>query len=255
LEFFFTVETNYLVLVNISTQITFVIIKLGMAKSSQKIKARALRKEGKSIKVIAKSLGISSSSASLWCRDIILSESQIFALSENANKNLVLGRRLGSEMHRNKKKAAICEAGKIATEKVGTLSEKEFFIAGVALYWAEGSKKESGVALSNSDPKMILFMYKWFKKFFELNDSDFMPRIFINAQHKDRIDKVLTFWSSLLELPSERFGKAVLLNIPHKKVYENRETYYGVLSLRVRKSTWIKYQILGMIGKLDYMSG
>ncbi len=226
-----------------------------MAKSIEKLKARALREEGKSIKEIAKSLDISSSSASLWCRDILLSESQTLALSSKSDQNRVRGRMLGSEMHRNRKKASIGEANKIAAEKVGTLSEKEFFIAGVALYWAEGSKKESGVALSNSDPKMILFMYKWFKKFFDLDDSDFMPRIFINAQHRDRIDKVLTFWSSLLELPSERFGNTVLLNIPHKKVYENRETYYGVLSLRVRKSTWIKYQILGMIGKLDYMSG
>lgn len=226
-----------------------------MAKSIEKLKARALRKGGESIKSIAKLLGVSKSSASLWCRDIVLSESQTLALTERSSRHLALGRRLGSEMHRKRKKLAIARAEEIAAEKVGTLSEKEFFIAGVALYWAEGSKKESGVALSNSDPKMILFMYKWFKKFFELNDSDFMPRIFINAQHRDRIDRVLTFWSSLLELPSEQFGNPVLLNIPHKKVYENRETYYGVLSLRVRKSTWIKYQILGMMGRLDYMSG
>ncbi|MCF7865380.1 MAG: hypothetical protein K9M11_02650 [Candidatus Pacebacteria bacterium] len=161
----------------------------------------------------------------------------------------------GSEFHRNKKRLAIKKANEIAAVKIGILAEREFFIAGVALYWAEGSKKDSGVAFSNSDPKMIQFMYEWFKKFFNLRDTDFMPRIFINAQHSDRIDKVLTFWSSLLELPSGYFGRTVLLRISQKKVYENRETYFGVLSLRVRKSTWIKYQILGMIGKLDYMSG
>lgn len=217
--------------------------------------ARTLRKEGKGIKTIAKQLGVSVSSASLWCRDIVLSKEQHFALSENSKRGSAAGRMRGSEFHRNKKILAIKRAEEIAATKIGILTEREFFIAGVALYWAEGSKKDSGAAFSNTDPKMIVFMHLWLKKFFALQNVDFMPRIFINAQHADRLDKVLTFWSSLLELPSGQFGRPVLLKIPQKKVYENRETYFGVLSLRVRKSTWIKYQILGMIGKLDYMSG
>ncbi|MCF7865381.1 MAG: helix-turn-helix domain-containing protein [Candidatus Pacebacteria bacterium] len=47
-----------------------------MAKFEQKMQARSLREKGMSIKSIAKQLGVSVSSVSLWCRDIILSKEQ-----------------------------------------------------------------------------------------------------------------------------------------------------------------------------------
>ena len=48
-----------------------------MAKFIQKIKAKNLRKSGKSIKEIAKELNISVGSVSNWCSDIVLSNDQI----------------------------------------------------------------------------------------------------------------------------------------------------------------------------------
>ena len=48
-----------------------------MAKSRDKIKARKLRKKGESIKKIANLLNISTSTVSLWCRDVELTNIQI----------------------------------------------------------------------------------------------------------------------------------------------------------------------------------
>ena len=53
-----------------------------MAKSKQMLQARQLRKEGESIKVIAKKLSVSVSSVSVWCRDIELSKEQIESLKK-----------------------------------------------------------------------------------------------------------------------------------------------------------------------------
>ncbi len=47
-----------------------------MAKFEEKILARKLRNRGNSIKKIAKIIGVSKSSVSLWCNDIYLSELQ-----------------------------------------------------------------------------------------------------------------------------------------------------------------------------------
>jgi transposase len=47
-----------------------------MAKTKEKQKAVILRKRGKSINEIAHTLGVSKSSVSTWCRDVILTESQ-----------------------------------------------------------------------------------------------------------------------------------------------------------------------------------
>ena len=45
-----------------------------MAKSAQKLQARTLRRQGKSIGEIAKIVGISKDSASHWCRDVALTK-------------------------------------------------------------------------------------------------------------------------------------------------------------------------------------
>jgi predicted transcriptional regulator len=48
-----------------------------MAKSVIRLQARELRKSGLGIKTIAHQLGVSSSTVSLWSRDIKLTEDQI----------------------------------------------------------------------------------------------------------------------------------------------------------------------------------
>lgn len=47
-----------------------------------------------------------------------------------------------------------------------------------------------------------------------------------------------------------QFGNPVFLVHKQKKVYENYHHYYGVLALRVRKSSRLKYEILGLIDAL-----
>ena len=80
--------------------------------------------------------------------------------------------------------------------------------------------------------------------------EEFMPRIFINEVHKPRITKVIKFWSSLLDLPKKQFGNPVFLKIKQKKVYENHNSYFGVLALGVSKGANLKYKILGLIDAL-----
>ena len=54
----------------------------------------------------------------------------------------------------------------------------------------------------------------------------------------------------MLNLPVRQFGNPVFLVHKQKKVYENYHHYYGVLALRVRKSSRLKYEILGLIDAL-----
>ena len=68
-----------------------------MAKSLLKIRAQKLRSKGKSIKTIAHDLGISTSTASLWCRDIKLSPSQITELERRAHDPMY-GKRLQNSL-------------------------------------------------------------------------------------------------------------------------------------------------------------
>ena len=86
------------------------------------------------------------------------------------------------------------------------LDDFSFFIAGIMMYWAEGSKTR-GVSITNSDERIILFMLKWFEKIFNI---DIKKRIQIHLHihdiNKDQIIK--KYWSKLTKIPMSNFGKS-----------------------------------------------
>ncbi|MFA5996915.1 MAG: helix-turn-helix domain-containing protein [Candidatus Paceibacterota bacterium] len=219
-----------------------------MAKFQEKIRAQKLRKKGWSIGAIAAELGVSKGSASIWCQDIVLSQKQKDKLTQNSISAGHKGRMIGAEMNHKKKQDRMSVCKKKAYETVGQMTERDLLMLGIGLYWGEGTKSDrSALAIVNSDPEIILVMKKWYERVLNVKDEEFMPRIFINEIHRPRIMKVIEYWSVLLKLPIEQFGNQVFLKIKQKKVYENYDSYYGILSLQVRKSSRLKYEVLGLI--------
>ncbi|EKD23742.1 MAG: hypothetical protein ACD_81C00188G0017 [uncultured bacterium] len=216
-----------------------------MAKFDKKIEARRLRKDGWSIGNIAIYLKVSKSSVSIWCRDIEMTNEQ----KEKFIADGHLGRLLGAETNRRKKQQCIEQCKIDALKTIGKLSRRDRLIAGIALYWGEGSKK-SKMSFVNSEPVLVLFMLNWFCEIMDVKKEEFMPRIFINEMHRPRADKVLEFWADYLGLKKEQFGKIVFLKMKAQKVYENHDNYYGVLALGARNSALLKYRILGLIDAL-----
>lgn len=221
-------------------------IYITMAKFQKRLEARVLRKQGWSIKAIAAHLTVSKASASIWCRDLQLTQAQRERLLRNAIKAGHKGRMRGALVNRERKEERVRFHQEGGQRTIGEFSQRDLLIAGIALYWAEGTRK-SRLGFTNSEPQMIQFMARWFQEVMGVQREDFMPRIFINAIHRPRIDKVLRFWSRLLQLPIRQFGNPVFLKRPPRKVYENYESYHGVLALGVRRSNELKYQILGLI--------
>lgn len=217
-----------------------------MAKFEKRLEAFRLRRQGWSINAIASQLAVSKSSASEWCSDLQLTEPQRKRLAENAIRESHRGRMIGAQRNRDKKQQQIEFYKQLGKQDIGRLTDRDWLIAGVALYWAEGTKK-SRFGFTNSEPQMIAFMAHWLKRALGIKKEEFMPRIFINAIHEPRITKVLNFWSELLQIPAHQFGKPVFLRDRPKKIYENHDNYYGVLALGVRNSTKIKYRVLGLI--------
>lgn len=218
-----------------------------MSKSLERLKAIKLRREGASIKDIARNIGVSRSSVSIWCRDIQLTKEQDDLLMKKMIAGGHKGRMLGAARNKEKRLSAIRDSNHEGRSLITSLNQREFLIAGLALYWAEGSKKEGKLVLTNSDPELILFMKSWFEKCFGVAPAEFMPRISIMESHKDRIGEVLSFWSTLLGLEIVQFGNPTFLKSSRKKAYDNHNSYFGVLRLGVRKGTRLKYRILGLI--------
>jgi len=113
-----------------------------MAKSEARIESIKLRKTGKSIKFIAKKLNVSPGSVSTWCKDVKLTKSQLIILEKHAH-DPNYGRRLqNSQKQREQKEQKIKNLLDIGAKEIGKLSKRELFLVGIALYWAEGFKKD-----------------------------------------------------------------------------------------------------------------
>lgn len=218
-----------------------------MAKPLLKAEARLLRSQGKSIKEIAKLLKVSQSSVSTWCYDVTLTKEQIIKL-EIQGKDPYYGNRLKYIQQQKKKKQLKIEALKAqGVLEVGTFSTREIFLSGIALYWAEGFKKDNQVGFANSDPHMIKFFLNWLETCFAYSKQDITIRISANINHQHRIADIQDFWANFLDIPTTEFQKPFFQKVQWKKSYDHPEEYFGVARIRVRKSTDFLRKINGYI--------
>ncbi len=222
-----------------------------MAKSKKQILARQMRKEGASIKGIAKRLNVSRGSVSIWCRNIELTKEQIEKLHRNMVAGSYIGRLKGARIQRERKNEKIGRYLKEGTKEVGNLNDRELFIAGVCLYWGEGSRKSPGARFYNSDPAVVKFIVKWFKKILHIPTERFLMYVTINQTHKNRAEEVNQYWSKIAGIPIEQFRKPIFIKSKNKKVYENAAEHYGTLCIRIAKGTDLFYQIMGWIKALS----
>lgn len=221
-----------------------------MAKSQLLLKAREMRTEGISVRTIAHELNIARSTASLWVRDIILSIEQLEQLRQHSIKGAERGR-IVSALKQKQARLNRIEVGKIeGIKNLGTLSDKEFFTAGLALYWAEGNKRMKIIEFCNSDPKMITFLLIWFQKFFDLTSVDFKCYIGINIIHEKREQEVKDYWEKITNIPSSQFTKTSFKHSKVHKSYNNFNEHYGTLSVKILKSSRVLYKIAGLIEAL-----
>jgi transcriptional regulator with XRE-family HTH domain len=226
-----------------------------MAKSLLKIESRKFRKSGLGIKTIAHKLNVSSSTVSLWCRDIKLSPEQIAVLEMN-QKDPFYGRRLAYSLKQQNvrlEKEKIIKAG--ALKEIGFLSQRDLLIAGVSLYWAEGFKKDNMVGFANTDPEMIRFILKCLIDCFRIRIENIRLRVGINESHKNRTNIIEKHWSGLLDIPLSQFSKPFYQKVKWEKVYEHPENYFGTLRVRVLKSTDLLRRIKGMIEGIKFKNG
>lgn len=218
-----------------------------MAKGRLKIEARKMRIDGKSIKSISRDLKVSSSTASLWCRDIKLTPDQITLLEKNS-RDPYYGRRLSYSLKQQLVRKTKEERIKLeAKNLIRNLSDREKLIAGTALYWAEGFKKDKMAGFANTDPEMVLFILNWFQNQLGIQKNQIKLRVGINESHRHRTKEIENHWSLLTKIPLSQFNRPFYQKSTWKKIYEHPEEYFGTLRIRILKSTDLLRKIKGLI--------
>jgi len=167
---------------------------------SKKIQAVRLRQEGKSYREIREKITVSKSTLSGWLKNIKLTKEQKSRLSKlQATGYLGAKKQQATSLKHHE------EIKRKAEREVTKLVENPFFIAGLMLYWAEGSKNIGSVQFSNSDPAMIKIMMHWFRDFCAVSENKFRISLFMHSLHtKENCQK---FWQEVTSIPSNQFYK------------------------------------------------
>ena len=222
-----------------------------MAFQQLREKARALRKQGKSIAEISTSLSSSKSTVSYWCRDISLSKPQQHILFQRQKERGGVGRLRAAEKKRAQRIEKTRDAMNHGARDVAQLSQRDVFILGLALYWGEGYKSgNEECGLTNSDPAIIRVFIAWIKRVYGVSAPDLILRVSLNETHRDRTDVVQKYWSQMTGISQSQFTKISLIKARVKKTYANTEEHFGTLRVKVRRGTALRRRIMGSIEAL-----
>lgn len=171
-------------------------------KTTEQARARELRAEGWTMKEIAAELAVSRGSVSAWVREVEV-DPAAWARRVEARRNHGWEKRRATFLAR---RAAQAEADLIAArEWLGELTDRDLFIAGIALYAGEGSKTRGSVTLPNSDPRMISLFLAFLRRFFEVDESRLRVRLYLHEGLD--LESAMTYWSRATGIPRSQFNK------------------------------------------------
>ncbi|MCI3931194.1 terminase gpP N-terminus-related DNA-binding protein [Streptomyces sp. AN091965] len=213
------------------------------AKDDLRERARELRLKGWTYNEIKEELGCSKSSVSLWVRDLPKPEPRPRTREEAsaiAKRGWEPKLRLREEERQRTMKAAL--------DEVGQLTDRELFLIGVGLYWAEGSKSKSyarreRVTFVNSDPGMVEVFLRWL----DLLEVDReRVRYCVMIHETADVRGAEQYWADLVGADGSAFHKTTIKKHNPKTVRKNvGETYRGCLVIQVRQSAELYRRIEG----------
>ncbi|MGD0576703.1 MAG: helix-turn-helix domain-containing protein [Candidatus Staskawiczbacteria bacterium] len=198
-----------------------------MARFKDKEKALALRKQEMSYSQIKNILGINKSTLSGWLKNFPLTAERIRELSKN--ERVIEKCR---ETKRKKKEKRLNEVYLEQKSKLFPFSERDFFIAGLFLYWGEGNKTlSSTIGVSNTEPSVINFFISWVVNYLNI------PKEKINIQlhlYNDMdIDKEINFWTNILKIPKNQFSKPYIKKSLSTRINQKGGFGHGTCNARI----------------------
>jgi transcriptional regulator with XRE-family HTH domain len=211
-------------------------------KSGERLEARRLRGEqGLPIKAIAKRVGVSVSSVSLWVRDIALTPAQQAVLRD-------LNPRYDAQLNGQARRSASALQARTAAQEHGRACAREgdpLHQAGCLLYWAEGSKSRNAAELANSDPALLRLYTRFLRESYDVALEQIVLTGHFHLGNGLGVDEIHDYWLTTLKLPQTSLRKPTIV-ASSTDVLKRRRLPYGTVSVTVF-STFIVQSIYGGI--------
>jgi hypothetical protein len=133
-----------------------------------------------------------------------------------------------------------------------TRDEEFLKIAGIMLYWGEGTKKNNSVALANSDPKIIGLFVRFLRQICGISEERL--HVTLHYYEDQNPDELTSFWANIIQLPLTQFYKP-FLHIKTAQGSYRALSKYGTVSIQYSdkkllfliKQWMTEYQDLGIV--------
>jgi len=156
------------------------------------------------VKQIERHLGVARSSVSRWVREVRLGADERRALAARVTDG-----RLQAAV---RKAAAARELRREYQEEGRSLARERgaSYATGCMLYWAEGEKSRTKVAVANSDPDLLAFFAGFLREHFAVGDEAMTIYCNLFADHVQRQQAIEAFWLRSLGLTRESLRKSTV---------------------------------------------
>jgi hypothetical protein len=199
-----------------------------MARKKDHEKAIILRKRGYSYSQIKQILKVSKSTLSGWLKEFPLSEERIRELRDHNEQRIENYCRT----RRRQKEERLEKCYKDVKQGLFPIRDRELYLAGIFLYWGEGSKTASAeIALSNTNPAMIKFFMYWLNTIIKIPKEKMNVRLYL--YNDMNIAMETRYWSSKLNIPISQFKKPYIKKTLFKNVNYKGGFGHGTCNLRV----------------------
>lgn len=188
-------------------------------------------KRGHSYKEIHKNLKVSKTTINHWFKKLPKKDQE--NIKKHRIKNWQKAYRKTAKKIKKETKRKEKKIQKKAAGEVGEISKRELFLIGLALYWGEGNKREKNqIQFTNSDPKMISLMMRFFRKIYQVKEEKFYMQMVLHEGVSTEI--ALKFWSKLTNVSREQFKKPCFSISKRSKGKRNpKRLPYGTLQIRI----------------------
>ncbi len=219
-------------------------------KNKERELALILRKKGLSYREILIHVPVAKSSLSLWLREVKLAKKQTQRLTQKK----ILSAMKGAVKRRQQRLDITKDIKEKARNEINwKINQRELWLMGIMLYWAEGSKEKEydcgvPVVFSNSDPLMIKLFLKWIQLCLKVSSDKIYFAMYIHDNYKNKKNRFIKFWSGITGFPVSKFDKIYYKKHKPKTVRKNiGNNYYGLLRIQIRESANINRKIAGWI--------
>lgn len=217
-------------------------------KVGEKQKAIALRRAGKTYSEILAEIPVAKSTLSEWFKSVQLATSQKQRITEKR----IAGALRGAQARRRTRLAEISELERIGLTDVAKISDRELWLIGTALYWAEGAKQYShnpsiGIMFANSDVRMIRVFLRWLE-YMQVPSAAIYFELYVHETRKSEALSFLKWWARELNVRPARINGIYFKKGNPKTNRKNiADLYHGLVRIKVNSSTTLNRKINGWI--------